>query len=211
MGPFDDQLLLDVTETGNYADVALALTEVAAVSVQETGVQTVFAGQLSLVARDARIAIGFTQLPIRPQEGGQYIAADGLVWQIVSVVKHSLASYWEITGRNFTVPGGLTERGYLQRRNSGTTTTKGLNNPTWASLETSVPCLMIRGPGEIESGETPIDTIIRTQTVMQGYREIRAGDRFFIVSAPTTYWDVDGAEPYDPSIGVQVLNLRRSV
>lgn len=211
-GPFDDQLILDVTETGTYTTPAGSSSSVAAVSVQESGAQTVFVGNLSLVSRDARIAMGFTQQATRPQECGTYTAADGLIWQIVSVTKHSLGSFWELIGRTFSVPGGLTESGYLQRRNSELTTTKGLSNPTWANLESGVPCLMLKGLHEVETaGESPVGTAIRSQVAVQGYREIRAGDRWYVATASTTFWDVESADPYDASLGVQVLNLRRSV
>lgn len=207
MPPFDDQLILDVVEAGTVTYLNGSTASVAAVTVDEQGVQTLMAGLLSVVARDALITMGFTQCPVRPQEGGSYTAADGMVWKFVSVIKRPLGSFWEIIGRNFAVPGGLTETGHLYRRNSTGMTAAGLNNPTWSAIESSVYCRVVYDAQGMEAGYTPMDTMIAARVILQGFREIRAGDRFVLASAPSTNWNVDGAEPYDIALGAQILNI----
>lgn len=207
--PFDDQLILDLPQTGTYTPLSGSTQSVAGVTVQEIGVQPVQAGLFSLVARDARITFGMTQFSGRPAEGGRYAAADGITWQFVSVVKRELANFWDITGRSFSVPGGLSDVGTLQRRNSTATTTKGLNNPTWTALESSIACKLMNDAQAVDftSPAPGVDTMISGHVLCAGYREIRAGDRFKIAAAPLVLWDVDGAEPYDPTLGVQILRL----
>lgn len=209
--PFDDQLIFDLPQTGTYTPLSGASVSVAGVTVQESGVQAIQTGLFSLVARDARITFGMTQFTGRPAEGARYTAADGLVWQFVSVVKRELANFWDITGRTFAVPGGLTETGTFYRRNSGGTSAAGLNRPTWASLE-SVACrVMYDDQAAGLTGDLGAETNLRAHVLAEGYREIRAGDRFTLASSPSTNWDVDAADPYDPTLGVQIIRISRRV
>lgn len=209
MGPFDDQLVLDLPQTGTYTALNGSSVSVSGVTVQETGVTPLQAGLFSLVARDARITFGMTQFSGRPQEGARYTAADGIVWQFVSVVKRELANFWEIVGRTFSVPGGLTETATLQRRNSTPTTTKGLSNPTWANLESSIACRLMYDGQAPDFSEMPVavSQTVNAHALCAGYRETRPGDRLILASLPAVKWDIDGAEPYDPTLGAQILRL----
>lgn len=207
--PFDDQLILDLPQTGTYTSPAGSSVSVAGVTVQETGVTPIQVGLFSLVSRDARIAIGMSQFTGRPAEGGRYAATDGIIWQFVSVVKRELANFWDITGRTFNVPDGLTETAMLYRRNSTPTTTAGLNNPTWAALESNVAAKLMIDAQAVDFGEPKVETQIDGHLLINGFREMRAGDRVALASAPSVYWDVEGSEPYDPTLGVQILRLSK--
>lgn len=208
--PFDDQLIVDVEETVTYTNLAGSSNSVAGVTVDESAVSTVFSGHLSLVSRDADITIGRTQQATRPQEGGSITAADGTVYTIVSVLKRSLGYFWEIVGRSFNVPGGLTDEGTLSRRDNTATTDAKLSDPTWSNYVTAAACLMMTEEQAVDfNTDTRVDTLYAARVVMAGYREIRAGDRFVDTAEPTVYWTVDSAEPYDESFGAQVFRVTR--
>lgn len=210
--PFDDQGVIDLPETMTYASLAGSTASWTDATLDDQGVQTVISGTLELTARDVLVTKSITGQTTRPQEGGTLTDSSGTVYRIVSVLRRKLGYFWEIAARTFAVPGGLNQTGTLQRRDSSTTTTKGLSNPTWANLELAVACKLIRGGQSVlMTGESPVEMDGLAQVVLEGYREIRTGDRFVLSTESSSPYDVDGAEPYDASFGAQVLNLRRSV
>lgn len=209
--PFDDQDVIDLPETLTYTNLAGTVASWTDATLDDQGVQTVISGTLELTARDVLVTASITGKTTRPQEGGTLTDSGGTVYQIVSVLRRKLGYYWEIVARTFAVPGGLNQTGYLQRRNSSAATSQGLNNPGWSNLESLVPCKFVRDAQAVGYGETPVESEIGGRVIVQGFREIRAGDVFVLTAEPTVVWDIDGAEPYDASLGAQVLILRRSV
>lgn len=209
--PFDDQLILDLRQTVTYTPSVGSPVSVSGVTVQEQGVQTIQTGLLSLVARDARITFGMTQFTGRPAEGARCTTTDGLVWQFVSVIKRELGNFWEIIGRTFSVPGGLPDSGTLYNRNSTPVTSKGLNDPTWTALESNIACHLELDGQQADNTIEPVESLITGRVLAEGYREFRPGRRFALSTAPTQYWDVDGAEPYEPTLGVQILRVSRRI
>lgn len=211
MGPFDDQGVIDLIESGTYTATSGSSSDWSEVGLQETGASTVVAGLLSLVAREARITKSITATPTRPREGGTYTADDGLVWQIVSVVKRGLANFWEITGRTFNVPGGLTVTGQLSRRTNTADAVTKLSDPAWPVYAT-VNCAVIPGSQDIEfTGDEGTVTTVRAQVIAEGRRDIRAGDNFALTADPDTLWTVTSVEPYDLSLGAQVFQTQRRI
>lgn len=207
--PFDDQMILDCVESGTVTYLNGSTAAVVAVTVDEQSVQPVQAGLLSLYAKDALITIGLTQCPTRPQEGGTYTAADGVVWQLVSVLKRTLGNFWEITGRTFAVPGGLTSRGTLSRRLNVATTT-GLYRTTLTPYVSAAACRFIAdGQTPTLDAERAVKTMLSGVVVMEGFRDMRAGDVWRDDSAPTVLWDVNSVDPRDISLGAQVFRVTR--
>lgn len=210
--PYDDQLVIDLEESVTYTPPGGFGIPVASATVDEESANTIFAGFLGLVSRDALITIGKTQLPTRPVENGTITDGDGNVWQIVSAINRKLGNFWEINGRDFSVPGGLTQSGNLGRRDNTATTTNGLSNPVWSNYESGTACLVMPAEqGRELTGEDGVVTTVAERVVMQGYREMRAADRFTLTTDSTTLWEVESIEPYDPSFGCQVFRATRRI
>lgn len=209
MPPFDDQLVIDLLESVTLGTLGGGSSVIASCSVDEIGVQSVQAGVFSLVSRDYQITMGHTQCPTRPVEGAIVTLANGVTAAIVSVLSRVLGSYYEVIARSFTVPGGLPERGTLYRRNSTQVTTAGLSNPTFAAYQSNIACRLLPDAAALDTGDGFRDSLITGHAMCAGYREWRDGDRFTVTSAPSEYWDVAGSDPYDPTLGVQILRLTK--
>lgn len=208
-GPFDNQLNMALLENLKYTDLSGNFGCAVSASLDEQGVQTIYSGYLSLVSRDAFITVGKTQQVRRPVEGGTYTDREGTIWQIVSVIDRKLGYYWEITGRNFNVPGGLTSgTAALYHRDNTRTSTAGLSDPTWNQYA-SGPCLFMPDQQAANYGdEDAVTTMIAARVAMQGYQEMRAGDRFTLSALN---WTVEGIEPFDPSFGAMAFRVMRRI
>lgn len=208
-GPFDNQLNMDLLESLKYTDLNGNFGCAVSATLDEQGIQTIFPGFLTLVSRDALITVGKTQQVGRPVEGGSYTDRSGTAWQIVSVIDRKLGYFWEVTGRTFNVPGGLISgTATLAHRDNTRTSTAGLSDPTWNQYA-SGPCLFMPDQQNANLGdEDATTTIIAGRVAMQGFREMRTGDRFTLTAVD---WTVESFDPYDPSLGVQVFRVVRRI
>lgn len=207
--PFDDQAVIDLPESLTYANLAASSSTWSSCTLDDIGVQTVFAGTLSLVSRDVQVTVSRTAVATRPVEGGTITDGDGVIYTIVSVLKRRLGHFWEIMARTFSVPGGLFETGSLARRTNAADA-NGLMAGTWNDYLTDQPSRLIPDEQAVDtSGETAVDTMIRAGVVMAGFREIRAGDAY--THDDDTEWTVDSVDRYEIALGAQMFRVSRRV